>query len=234
MKVVYQGKLKNGEPFTVMKLSENHLHEILSLQEIVYDELENKEILQKLTEDEFRYIVEGNGLAIGAFVDETLIGVRALLVPPIDEEHLGLAVGLKKEELEKVIYQEISFIHPSYRGNRLQQLLAKLIMETLNESDHSYRYVCCTVAPFNIPSLKDKFNQKMEVRALKEIYGGKLRYIFMKDLHKTEEPVWTETKDVAMDDITLQQQLLNTGWIGYELVNNENQYYIKFGKKKKS
>src|SRR5690606_19568348 len=132
-----------------MKLSENHLHEILSLQEIVYDELKNKEILQKLTEDEFRYIVEGNGLAIGAFVGETLIGVRALLVPPIDEEHLGLAVGLKKEELEKVIYQEISFIHPSYRGNRLQQLLAKLIMETLNESDHSYRYVCCTVAPFN-------------------------------------------------------------------------------------
>ena len=34
-----------------------------------------------------------------------------------------------------------------------------------------------TVAPFNIPSLKDKFAQGMEVAALKEKYSGSMRYV---------------------------------------------------------
>lgn len=234
MKVIYDGRLKNGKPFTVMKLTEKQLNDILTLQQYVYERLAQKEILEKLTVDEFRYILEGNGLIIGVIVDDTLIGIRALLVPPIDENHLGIAVGLQEEELEKVIYQEISFIHPSYRGNRLQQLLAKLIMEELNKTEHPYRYVCCTVAPFNIPSLKDKFNQKMQVKALKTIYDGKLRYIFMKDLKTTDEQQWQETKEVAMDDISLQQQLLQAGWFGYQLIDRNEQYFIRFGKKKKS
>lgn len=234
MKVIYDGRLKNGKPFTVMKLTEKQLNDILTLQQYVYERLAQKEILEKLTVDEFRYILEGNGLIIGVIVDDTLIGIRALLVPPIDENHLGIAVGLQEEELEKVIYQEISFIHPSYRGNRLQQLLAKLIMEELNKTEHPYRYVCCTVAPFNIPSLKDKFNQMMQVKALKTIYGGKLRYIFMKDLKATDEQQWQETKEVAMDDISLQQQLLQAGWVGYQLIDRNGKYFIRFGKKKKS
>lgn len=234
MKVIYRGKLKNNEPFTVKKLTKHYLQKILTLQDVVYDHLENKEILQKLTEDEFLYILDGNGFAIGAFVNDTLIGVRALLVPPIDEEYLGVAVGLKEEDLDKVIYQEISFIHPSYRGNRLQQQLAKIIMDELNASDHPYRYVCCSVAPFNIPSLKDKFNQQMEVKALKNIYDGKLRYIFIKDLEETEKFEWIESKEVALENIQLQQQLLSSGWIGYQLINKENEYYILFGKKEKS
>ena len=31
--------------------------------------------------------------------------------------------------------------------------------------------------PFNIPSLKDKFAQGMEIAALKEKYGGSMRYV---------------------------------------------------------
>ena len=38
-------------------------------------------------------------------------------------------------------------------------------MERLKKDD--YKYVCATVAPFNIPSLKDKFAQQMEIAAMK-------------------------------------------------------------------
>ncbi len=231
MNVLYQGKLNNNEAFFVQELSINNLKEILSLQELVYDALENKEILQQLTKEEFLYILKGNGIILGAFVNQTLIGVRSLLIPSIDENHLGLHVGIREDELDKVIYQEISFIHPSYRGNKLQQLLAKLIMNTLKQRDSSYRYVCSTVAPSNIPSLKDKFNQRMEVWALKEIYGGKLRYIFLKDLVQTSTSVWEETKDLALDNFSLQEQLLKDGWVGYKLVKRGKDFYIRFGKR---
>ena len=47
----------------------------------------------------------------------------------------------------------------------------------ITKENSKYDYVCCTVAPFNIPSLKDKFSQGMEIAALKEKYGGSMRYV---------------------------------------------------------
>ena len=32
-------------------------------------------------------------------------------------------------------------------------------MDELQKENGKYDYVCCTVAPFNIPSLKDKFSR---------------------------------------------------------------------------
>ena len=87
------------------------------------------------------------GKIVGVFADERLVAFRALLVPGADEEHLGSDVGLDLTELGSVIYQEISTVSPRYRGYRLKKMMA------------DYRYVCGTVAPFNIACLKDKFSR---------------------------------------------------------------------------
>lgn len=83
-------------------------------------------------------------------------------------------------------------------------------MEHLQNS--RYRYVCATVAPFNIASLKDKFQLGMTIGALKEKYTGKLRYVFVKDLHTNQH--YGEKIVVAMDDRDRQQQLLQSGYRG--------------------
>src|SRR5699024_3679712 len=131
--------------------------------------------------------------------------------PPIDEEHLGLAIGLE-DELPNIIYQEISVVHPTYRGNQLQQKLAYLIMKELEKQDHSFKYVCATVAPHNIPSLKDKFNQGMMVGALIKIYNGKLRYVFMKELKENTGSSWDEIEVVPTSETAKQRELLADGW----------------------
>lgn len=225
---IYNGILNDGTNYTVRKLSSNDLDNILQLQRIVAETLVNKETLQTLSEQEYQYILNGKGLLLGAFIEEELIAFRALMVPPIDEEHLGLAVGLEKE-LDQIIYQEISMVNPKYRGNRLQQQLGQLIMETINKSS-SFKYVCCTVAPSNIPSLKDKFNQGMTVKALIEIYDGKLRYVFVKKIKDSEKTQWNKTKKVPTDQIEEQQKLLQDGWHGYKLEQNNNQYFALYGK----
>ncbi|MBK5449647.1 GNAT family N-acetyltransferase [Bacillus sp. TH22] len=231
MTTLYEGKLKqNNDPFHVTLLSLEHMEQILSLQNVVVEALEDKGRLQPLSLEEFQYILEGNGMMIGAFIQNELIAFRALLVPPIDDEHLGLDIGLPESQLHRVIYQEISNVHPNCRGNGMQKILATVIMDELQKEDSQYDYVCCTVAPFNIPSLKDKFAQGMEIVALKEKYGGSMRYVFVKELRKDTERDWTNVKDVLMSDAGGQQALLSEGYHGYAMERIDDTFTVKFGR----
>ncbi|EMX0193601.1 GNAT family N-acetyltransferase [Bacillus cereus] len=231
MAVLYEGTLKqNNNPFHVTLLSLEHIEQILSLQNIVVEALEDKSRLQPLSLEEFQYILEGNGMMIGAFIENELIAFRALLVPPIDDEHLGLDIGLSENELHRVIYQEISNVHPNCRGNGMQKILANVIMDELQKEDSKYDYVCCTVAPFNIPSLKDKFAQGMAIAALKEKYGGSLRYVFVKKLRGDKESDWTDIQSILMSDASGQQALLSEGYLGYEMEKTADTFIVKFGR----
>ncbi|EOQ34932.1 GNAT family N-acetyltransferase [Bacillus cereus] len=231
MAVLYEGTLKqNNGSFHVTLLSLEHSEQILSLQNVVVEALEDKSRLQPLSLEEFQYILEGNGMMIGAFIENELIAFRALLVPPIDDEHLGLDIGLPERELHRVIYQEISNVHPNCRGNGMQKILATVIMDELQKEDGKYDYVCCTVAPFNIPSLKDKFAQGMEITALKEKYGGSMRYVFVKELRGDKERDWTDVQRILMSDASGQQALLSEGYRGYEMEKTDDTFIVKFGR----
>ncbi|MCU5378234.1 GNAT family N-acetyltransferase [Bacillus cereus] len=231
MTVLYKGSLKqNNESFHVTLLSLENIEQILSLQNVIVEALEDKSRLQPLSLEEFQYILEGNGMMIGAFIDNELIAFRALLVPPIDDEHLGLDIGIAESELHRVIYQEISNVHPNSRGNGMQKILATVIMDELQKEDSKYDYVCCTVAPFNIPSLKDKFAQGMEIAALKAKYGGSMRYVFVKELRGDKERDWTEIKSVPMSDAGGQQALLSNGYRGYGMEKVDGDFVVKFGR----
>ncbi|MGD6892487.1 GNAT family N-acetyltransferase [Bacillus mobilis] len=231
MTVLYKGSLKqNNDPFHVTLLSLENIEQILSLQNVVVEALEDKSRLQPLSLEEFQYILEGNGMMIGAFIDNELIAFRALLVPPIDDEHLGLDIGIAESELHRVIYQEISNVHPNSRGNGMQKILATVIMNELQKEDSKYDYVCCTVAPFNIPSLKDKFAQGMEIAALKAKYGGSMRYVFVKELREDKEKDWTDVKSIPMSDAGGQQALLSDGYRGYEMEKVDGDFVVKFGR----
>ncbi|MED0887295.1 GNAT family N-acetyltransferase [Bacillus mycoides] len=231
MTILYEGKLKqNNDSFHVTLLSLEHMEQILSLQNVIVEALEDKGRLQPLSLEEFQYILEGNGMMIGAFIQNELIAFRALLVPPIDDEHLGLDIGLPESQLHRVIYQEISNVHPNCRGNGMQKILATVIMDELQKEDSQYDYVCCTVAPFNIPSLKDKFAQGMEIAALKEKYGGSMRYVFVKELRKDTERDWTNVKSVPMSDVSEKQALLSEGCRGYAMERIDDTFTVKFGR----
>ncbi|EJR96496.1 hypothetical protein [Bacillus mycoides] len=231
MTILYEGKLKqNNDSFHVTLLSLEHMEQILSLQNVIVEALEDKGRLQPLLLEEFQYILEGNGMMIGAFIQNELIAFRALLVPPIDDEHLGLDIGLPESQLHRVIYQEISNVHPNCRGNGMQKILATVIMDELQKEDSQYDYVCCTVAPFNIPSLKDKFAQGMEIVALKEKYGGSMRYVFVKELRGDKKRDWSDVKSVPMSDAGGQQALLWEGYRGYAMERIDDTFTVKFGR----
>lgn len=227
MEIIYDGML--GEtPFFVIKLTLQHLQQIEELQVEVYEALADQSILQPLSTEEFEYILNGHGMMIGAYVEEELIAFRALLNPPIDEEHLGYDCGIAENEFQRVLYQEISNVSPKYRGYGLQKTLATVVMENIDLE--KYDYVCSTVKPYNIPSLKDKFSQDLVIKGLKIKYVDKLRYIFYKDLRQEMSPNFTKKQVISMGDTTAQQQLLKQGFLGTSMFEENNDWFVVYEK----
>lgn len=215
----------NGLDIEVMYLAPTDLQEIEAVQQAVMDEMSEGSHYQSLSTEEFVKLLNDRTL-IGAYYKGTLIAFRALLIPPLDDEHLGYDIGYPFDALDRILYQEVTNVHPDYRGYGLQQHLGKILMKEL---EHGSRFdlICATVAPFNIPSLKDKFALGLRVGALKQKYGGKLRYIFMKELHddwrSTGETTWLE-----MGDTEQQIALLKAGWYGTSMTRDGESWLVKY------
>jgi len=221
--------LKNGEKIDVIQLTVGHLDEIQILQKKVITSLATGAFLQPLMQEEFLAILQGKGMMIGAYYGDQLIAFRAMLEPEVDEEgHLGLDAGVSKAELSTVIYSEISNVDPDFRGNNLQVLLGEILMQEIDTE--KFRYVCTTVAPFNIASLKDKFAHGMEIVALKVKYSDLLRYILVKDLLQTLQEKAIDSCEIPMADTAQQQSYLEDGWRGTAMIQVDDQWVVRFEK----
>lgn len=222
--------LKNGQKIDIIQLAIDHLDEILVLQQKVIASLTTGAFLQPLTQEEFLSILQGQGMLIGAYYEDQLIAFRAMLEPEIDEEgHLGVDAGVPIDELSSVIYSEISNVDPHFRGNNLQVLLGEIIMQEVDRQ--KFRYVCTTVAPFNIASLKDKFAHDMVIVALKVKYGDLLRYVLMKDLNQTLQEKPNDSCEIPMADTVQQQRYLQDCWRGTAIVKVDDQWLVRYEKK---
>lgn len=215
-------------PFSVRRLHLEDIEAVECVQKEVIDALEDKQILQPLSREELQFLLGDHGVMVGAFVEGKLVAFRALLEPPMDAEHLGYDAGLAEHELPRVAYQEISVVHPNYRGYGLQRTLAHVVMQQLDRT--RFDFICATVMPFNIASLKDKFAQGMQVVALKFKYGGKLRYVFMKDLREHIEKQFSETTSIPMVDTKAQQDLLKEGWLGVRMFQKDGEWFVEYKK----
>ena len=222
-----QHLLRDGRVIEVRSLAFAQMDDILALQQEVIKGLVSASSLQPLSKEEFSNILNGKGLMIGAYFEEQLIAFRAMLEPELDEEHLGQDAGLPEQEWLHVIYSEVTIVRPDFRGNNLQVLLGKIIM---NEVDQKrFRYICATVAPFNIPSLADKFVHGLQIIALKEKYGNLLRYILVKDLTRAESK-YSEQVFSRMANTEEQQELIQSGWIGTGIKKMEDEWHVRFEK----
>jgi hypothetical protein len=221
--------LKNGKEIEIRHLSVKNLNEILLLQRKVIDALTTDSFLQPLSDEEFSTILNGKGLMIGAYFDNVLIAFRAMLEPELDDEHLGKDAGLPESVWPQVLYSEITNVDPEFRGNNLQVILGEIILGEVDKT--RFRYICTTVAPFNIASLKDKFAHGLQIVSLKRKYGNMLRYILMKDLSLESLVTGTlESQYIPMAATEEQQQLLEDGWIGSGIEKRNDSWFVRYEK----
>ncbi|WP_025786263.1 hypothetical protein [Sporosarcina sp. D27] len=221
--------LKDGTSLPVIKLTKRDLPEIIQLQTKVIEHLSVKTFLQPLTDEEFEYILDGNGLLVGVRAEGNLIAFRALMDPGEDPEHLGEDAGIPKEQWSSVLYSEITNVHPEFQGNGLQRQLGKIVMEDVDTDQ--YKYVCATVAPFNIASIKDKFELGMHIAALSVKYETLTRYIMMKNLVDDVSVVNGDSIEVGMGETAKQQELLEAGWIGTSIHEYDEGFVVIYKKR---
>lgn len=235
MEKIYEGTLvcqTNGirESFQVKKLNQRQISEILLIQSIILKNEQVKESLEPLTVEEIQHIFNGGGHIIGVFVKNCLIAFRGLFYPGDHIENLGSDLNLTKEEQLKVIHLEITCVLPEYRGNGLQKKLGNLMMKEFIETSNDYRYLCCTVSPTNFPSLKDKLAQGILIAKLKEKYRGRIRYILLKDLQSQMEIIENTIISVSSNDLEQQKTLLENGYFGFNIIRNNQEMKVLFGK----
>lgn len=223
-----QVTLEDGTLLPVIKLTKRDLPEIMQLQTKVIEHLSEKTFLQPLTDEEFEYILDGNGLLVGVRAKESLIAFRALMDPGEDPEHLGEDAGIPKEQWSSVLYSEITNVHPDFQGNGLQRQLGKIVMEEVDTNQ--FKYVCTTVAPFNIASIKDKFELGMHIAALSVKYETLTRYIMMKNLVADVSVANDDTIEVGMGETAKQQKLLGAGWIGTSIHAHDEGFMVTYRK----
>ncbi|HIW38713.1 MAG TPA: GNAT family N-acetyltransferase [Candidatus Jeotgalicoccus stercoravium] len=204
-----------------VKLTKNDVDDMCLLQDSVYEFLEQKEVLQKLTREEFEKGVE-QGYTAGVFVDGQLVALRTMYLPDVDEEeHLADDVGVPRE---RSIYSEISLVHPSHRGQGLQTKMGEFLIDQVKNSG-DFDYIFSTVMPTNLASLKDKFKLGFKIMRTRLKYNGKRRHILYLPL-ESELKADNEMIKVKYDNY---DWMMNDGqnYIGWKLDGEFIEYYKK-------
>ncbi|MGL5415802.1 MAG: GNAT family N-acetyltransferase [Clostridium sp.] len=162
-------------------LNEEDLDQVMELQELIMEWLDNSELYSGSERDHFTHFLGEKGRAIGCFnKDGKLIGMGVYAKHGLDEHNYGYDIDLDNEELLKTAQIESTIVHKDYRGNKLQNIICRII-ENLAIEDSMNR-VMATVSPVNPYSLNTFINNGY-IKELEKIkYAGLMRAILNKNL----------------------------------------------------
>lgn len=197
------------------------LDDVLNMQEEIYEQMEEKESLERISRKDMTTILKDN-YSVGVYRNGKLIAMRGFLIPEKDEEeHLADDAGVDRAT---TIYSEIALVHPDARGEGLQLKMGKILLEELKK-DERFDHLIATVMPLNIPSLKNSLRLGLNIVNTTYKYGGKRRHILHMNLKEDVELKGSKIH-IKYDDF---DWLFEHGknYIGTELVDNYITYYKK-------
>ena len=162
-----------------LKLSD--LEALMQLQVRVKRGMEHDDWLYLCEEEEFVFILNGGGYAVGVFEEEKLLGAWLLYYPIGREDGLGHEIGL---EDDKTAHFELALLDEALRG---QGMHGKMVdkLTTHCAADGRFTHILMTAHPDNMPSLGAFLKRGYSVAATKTLYGGVLRSIAVKALQNS-------------------------------------------------
>lgn len=231
VEILKEGMIKSqfsmvSSPFEIRKLDSSSITDIVTIQS--YD-MKNEALFLPLTVEEIKQMLAKQGVMVGAFVDKKLVGYHSVFFPEEDEENIGRDINLSDENLNLVFHLEASFVIPEYRGNGLQKIMSLVLLDLVREMQH-YRYLCETVSPNNIASIKSTLAIHTCIVNVKSKYDGKLRYIFFQDIFAPISVDRTTTVTISISDLAAQRALFAEGYYGYAITRKEFDTFILFAK----
>lgn len=210
---------KQNMDFYAKYVQHEELNTVLELQDYIYERIVNKEIFVKDSREDFLEAFENEGRIFGIYTKENrLIAYRFITIPGSCKKNMGNDVYLPASEFHKVVHLETTVVHPEFRGMGLQKLT--LDYATKWSIAKGYRYLFCTVSPYNPVSLNNIMGGGLKVRELKKKYEceehpGYLRYVLFRDMSVSCSECWPEFKFCSINDIEAQKKLIDKGYVGH-------------------
>lgn len=221
--------------YEMRMLEKSDIENMVELQNLVAAGLKNP---QTFVVDSKEFILtqvldDGMGRAIGVFAEGRLVAFRTITFSGNDEYHLGRELNIPEDELDYVVHLEATVVHPEFRGNRLQ---AKMMTHTFDIIDKlGYYHVCCTIHPFNYPSLKNVMDSGLAIEALDRrvgSYEGKWRFLLHRDMRQNDAQQYKNCIEIENGRIRQQQELLDKGYVGFLLIRDnyaKEEFKIRYG-----
>ena len=144
--------------YEMMFLDEGHLEDAIILQEVVAQNLPDKEIFRLTTPGEFSDLLTLQRRVIGVFTEDGLIAYNVICFPGGDCENFGADINLPRSELEKVAHLKAVVVHPAYRGNGFRKDWPSFTLKFLESWDpamSAQRYHPKTTSAYRTTSTTD-------------------------------------------------------------------------------
>lgn len=219
--------LEEDALFEIRFMDQGNLDEIMALQEVIIQNLTDKEIFRTHSIDYFRDLFQVENAAMGAFVDEGLIACSILQFPEKIEDNFGADINLPEDDLSKVVQLAKVAVHPDFRGNSLQNKMQSIHLNVAREM--GYYHACCMVSPKNRHSLQNMFYHGFIIKALKVKFASRLRYILHKNLLTPNMSIPVEIQ-ISSSNIAGQICLLNGGFLGFQLLPLCDGFEVSYGR----
>lgn len=210
----------------IVRLGPSRLSELMEVQKVVCEHLPNPELYFPVSEREMLELLGSDAICVGAQQGTRLVGFFGVLFMGNRAGNVGEDLGLAPHELSLVAYFKAVNVLPEYRGIGLQARMTKALFMQLGVggqvSDESpglppLKWLCSTVSPLNVPSLKTFLEHGFWVAGLKPKYLGYQRCILIRQIADTQHG-HNESVVASLQDYQEQKELLRSGMIGCQLV----------------
>lgn len=231
--IIEEGLLKNNSDLKEYKyqirfVDKTYLKEVLELEQFVLEKLIDKDLFAPAPAGSYEEILNNRGKLIGVFINDKLIGMSSIYFPNGDDDNIGKDVGLKNEEIYKVVYLCNAVVHPDFRGQGLiNKLFTYLIDEVKRKGE--WRYIIATASPKNYASAKNILSAGLKIIKMKVKFGGYIRFIFYNDLEKPISINRLSEIEVLNTDFEKQKELLKKGYVGFTQKKTQEGIKIVFG-----
>jgi hypothetical protein len=210
---------------TIRRIWAAHLDELFALHRQVVEGLPAEELYVGHDADWLsRHICE-EGLCLGAFKDQRLIGYAILRFPNASPDNLGKLMGLKPSELTNVAQLQGSGISFRYRGRGLQSEFTRRRLSLAKEL--GYRHACVSVSPLNVISLRNMLEHDLRIIAVIDRLAGYRRLVLYKDvLHGTALRSTISMRLVRLEDTAAVRAAIDEGYVGSLLAPSGSNYQL--------
>ncbi|UCG11660.1 MAG: hypothetical protein JSU72_14140 [Deltaproteobacteria bacterium] len=128
-----------------------------------------------------------------------------------------------------IIWPDYDVVNLFYRGNQLGLKMNSQAIRFLKE-ETDYIHLCATVHPINHWNIRVLMKSGFVIKNVKEKYGGELRYIVYQNLREPIKIMSNGKVFVKHMDIEEQKKVLNSGFLGVDLLESLQGFQVVFAK----